>query len=378
MGNRWWQAAGLGLLTIVACAAGKEADNVAPPVEPPTAVAPAARPSRVTPPSQGARIEDEQNSIDVFKTLAPSTVFVTQNKLVRDLWSMRATEAPAGAGSGFVWDNAGHVVTNYHVVAGARSLTVTLQDRSVWPATVVGGDPRKDVAVLKIDAPTGALVPVTLPGDGYELEVGQKTLAIGNPFGLDHTLTTGVVSALGREIVGYGKVTIKGMIQTDASINPGNSGGPLLDSAGRLIGMNTMIYSQAGQSAGIGFAVPYTIVERVVTEIVATGQVTQLGIGATWVDDHLARRSGIDGVVLLEVADGTPAAAAGLHGLAMTQYGAKVGDILVSVDGAAIHDYDDLYNALDPHQPGDKVKLGILRGEKRIDVEVPLVAMSTD
>lgn len=367
--NRPWIGLGIAVAAILACAAGPDTDTPVPapvsvPVDPPP----------VTPPSPSALIEDEKNSIDVFKTVAPSTVFVTQNKLVRDLWSMRATEVPAGAGSGFLWDAAGHVVTNYHVVAGARSITVTLQDRTVWPASIVGGDPHKDVAVLKIEAPKAALVPVALPPDGYELQVGQKTLAIGNPFGLDHTLTTGVVSALGREIVGYGQVTIKGMIQTDASINPGNSGGPLLDSAGRLIGMNTMIYSQAGQSAGIGFAVPYTIVQRAVGQIIQTGHVTQLGIGATWVDDTLARRSGIDGVVLLEVQPGSPAAKAGLRGLSMTQNGPMVGDVIVSVDGTPVHDFDELYNALDPHQPGDRVKLGVLRGQKTEVIEVALIA----
>ena len=188
--------------------------------------------SVVPAPSPQARLEDERNTIDVFKAAAPATVFVTQNQLVVDRYRMRAAEVPAGTGSGFVWDTAGHVVTNYHVVDGARSLSVTLFDQSEWPAALVGGDPRKDVAVLKIDAPAERLVPIRRSEPGAELEVGQKTLAIGNPFGLDHTLTVGIISALGREVQGYGGLTIRGVIQTDASINPGNSGGPLLDSRG--------------------------------------------------------------------------------------------------------------------------------------------------
>jgi S1-C subfamily serine protease len=363
------------LLAVLAC--GTPESISAPPARrepaPAPPVTPPEPPPPVAPPSLGARVEDERNSIDVFKAVAPATVFVTQNQLVLDRYSMRASEVPSGAGTGFVWDEQGHVVTNYHVVDNARSLSVTLQDQSVWPATLVGGDPRKDVAVLHIEAPADKLVPVTLPPAGYTLEVGQKTLAIGNPFGLDHTLTTGVVSALGREIVGYGNATIKGMIQTDASINPGNSGGPLLDSAGRLIGMNTMIYSQAGQSAGIGFAVPHAIVERVVTQILANGAVTQLGIGVEIVDDRVAQRSGIQGVAVLQVRPGTPAAEAGLRGLRMTQRGPVVGDVIVSVDGEGVRNWDDLYNAFDPHHPGDRVKLGLVRDGQPLEVELPLV-----
>jgi S1-C subfamily serine protease len=375
-------SAGL-MLAILACA-GSESPSPARPSDPaPAAKAttspePSSPVAAVPPLSERARTEDEQNTIAVFRAAAPATVFVTQNQLVLDRYSLRATETPTGAGSGFIWDEQGHVVTNYHVVAGARSLTVTLHDQSVWPAQLVGGDPRKDVAVLKIEAPESALVPVARPPEGYELEVGQKTLAIGNPFGLDHTLTTGVVSALGREIVGYGNVTIKGMIQTDASINPGNSGGPLLDSGGRLIGMNTMIFSQAGQSAGIGFAVPHQTVDRVVTQIITTGKVTQVGIGISALEDAIARRAGIDGVAVLEVLPGTPAAKAGLRGLTMTPRGARVGDVIVAVDGAEIDDYDDLYNALDPRKPGEKVKLGILREGQKVEVEVPLVVVNTD
>jgi S1-C subfamily serine protease len=363
---------GCTVLTVLACTGAetlsRPADRSAPP---PGATVTAAAP--VQPPSAVAAIEDERNSIDVFRTMAPATVYVTQNQLVRDRYSMRQTEVPAGAGSGFVWDDKGHIVTNYHVIDNAQSLTVTLFDQSMWPATLVGGDPRKDVAVLKIDAPTSVLKAVVLPPPGYEPQVGQKTLAIGNPFGLDHTLTTGVVSALGREILGYGEVTIKGMIQTDASINPGNSGGPLLDSSGRLIGMNTMIFSQAGQSAGIGFAVPFTVIERVVTQVVATGRVSQVGIGVTLLPDHIARRAGINGVVIQEVRAGTPAAAAGIRGLTSGSRGPVLGDIITSIDGKAVKNYDELYNALDVRRPGETISLGLVRDGKPMSLELPLV-----
>lgn len=379
---RWVGVAGGVLLISVLACSGAETLSRAPerPNPAPSSSAQVADPAPVQPLSQVATIEDERNSIEVFRAMAPATVYVTQNQLVLDRYSMRATEVPAGAGSGFVWDGQGHVVTNYHVIDNARSLTVTLHDQSTWTAQLVGGDPRKDVAVLKIDAPASVLVPIVLPPAGYEPQVGQKTLAIGNPFGLDHTLTTGVVSALGREIVGYGNVTIKGMIQTDASINPGNSGGPLLDSAGRLIGMNTMIYSQAGQSAGIGFAVPHTVVERVVTQIIETGRVSQVGIGVTLVDDHIARRAGIEGVVIREVRPGSPAATAGIRGLSVSPRGAPVvGDVIVKIDGAAVRNYDELYNALDVHKAGDKVTVGISRDDKELSLVVPLVVVnSTD
>lgn len=373
--SRAWSGPFALLLAALACAAPDS--RSAPPAEPeaPVPTEAPSPPTPVPPPSPRARIEDERNSIDVFKAVAPATVFVTQNQLVLDRYSMRATEVATGTGSGFVWDRQGHVVTNFHVVDGARTLTVTLHDQSTWPAVFVGGDPRKDVAVLKIEAPAESLAAVQLPGPGYELEVGQKTLAIGNPFGLDHTLTTGVVSALGREIVGYGNVTIKGMIQTDASINPGNSGGPLLDSAGRLIGMNTMIYSQAGQSAGIGFAVPFPIVERVVTQIVERGAVVQLDIGADLLDDRVARRNGIEGVAVLKVRPGSPAAKEGLRGLQVTPRGALLGDIVVAVDGAPVRSYDDWYNALDPHREGDRVTLTVVRDGARREVQLPLVAL---
>jgi S1-C subfamily serine protease len=228
---------------------------------------------------------------------------------------------------------------------------------------LVGGDPRKDVAVLKLtNAPTTVVAIARHPAE-EPLEVGQKTVAIGNPFGLDHTLTVGVISALGREVVGYGNLTIPGMIQTDASINPGNSGGPLLDAQGRLIGMNTMIFSQSGSSAGIGFAVPSTTIERAVTQILTLGRVRQIGLGVSLVDPNLTRRQGIEGLAILEVAPDAPAARAGLQGITEMRRSARLGDVIVAIDGKAIATYDDLYQALDPHEPGDVVQVGVKRGD---------------
>ena len=212
----------------------------------------------------------------------------------------------------------------------------------------MGAEPRKDIAVLKIIVPKDKLTPVRLPPKGHALQVGQKVLAIGNPFALDHTLTTGVVSALGREVNGIGRVTIRDMIQTDAAINPGNSGGPLLDSSGRLIGMNTMILSKSGTSAGIGFAVPVDTIRRIVPQLIKNGKVEQVGLGVR-IDPlrRLERRFGIKGVVVLSVIEGTPAARAGLRGLRQTPEGLGLGDVLIGLDSERIKNYDDLYNALD-------------------------------
>lgn len=332
-------------------------------------------PAPVVPPSPNARIEDERNTVAVFKAAAPSTVFVTQTRVVVDYLAGTAEEVPAGSGSGFVWDTLGHVVTNFHVVQGARSLTVTFHDQQTLEAKVVGVEPRKDIAVLKVEAPAGALVPLKV-AERTTLEVGQKAIAIGNPFGLDHTLTTGVVSALGRQVQGIGGVTIRDMIQTDAAINPGNSGGPLLDSAGQLIGMNTMIFSKTGSSAGIGFAVPVSTIVRVVPQIVRTGKVEQVGLGVN-IDPsgRVEKRLGLRGVVVLGTQADGPAAKAGLQGLKQTRGGFVLGDVIVGIDDKAVKDYDDLYNALDAKKPGDQVTVKVLRGEATTSVTMPVTLL---
>jgi S1-C subfamily serine protease len=333
-------------------------------------------PAPVPPPSPGARIEDEKNTIGVFRAVAPSTVYVTQTRVVLDYFGGVAHEVPAGSGSGFIWDEQGHVVTNFHVVDGARSLTVTFHDQQTFEAKVVGLEPRKDVAVLKVDAPKSLLVPIRV-AKGTELEVGQKAIAIGNPFGLDFTLTTGVVSAIGRSVQGAGGVSIRDMIQTDAAINPGNSGGPLLDSEGQLIGMNTMIYSKSGASAGIGFAVPIATIARIVPQIIKTGRAEQIGLGIG-IDpmQRLERRIGLRGVIVLSVPEGSAAAKAGLKGITQTNRGIILGDVIVKVDDKDVRDFDALYSILDAHKPGDVVKVTVVRGDETRTVDITVTVLN--
>jgi S1-C subfamily serine protease len=333
-------------------------------------------PTDLPPLSPEARTENEKNTIAVFRTAARSTVFVTQQRKMVDYYGNQQ-EVAAGSGSGFVWDRDGHVVTNFHVVQGAASLTVTLQDHRTFEADVVGKEPRKDIAVLRIKAPQDALFPIQLPPEkARRLEVGQKALAIGNPFGLDQTLTTGVVSAIGREVLGIGGVSIRDMVQTDAAINPGNSGGPLLDSSGRLIGMNTMIYSRSGSSAGIGFAVPVAFIARVVPQIIRTGHAEQIGLGVR-IDttQRMEQRANIAGVIVLRVVPGSPAAAAGLRGIQQDFTGITLGDVIVAIDGERIENYDELYNTLDKHKAGEKVQVTTLRDGKKFEVTIPLVLL---
>jgi S1-C subfamily serine protease len=287
-------------------------------------------------------------------------VFVTQTRIVVDFLGDEQ-EVAAGSGSGFVWDETGHIVTNYHVVQGARALRATFQDQKTFDARLVGVEPRKDIAVLKVDAPRELLKPVTV-AQHANLDVGQKAIAIGNPFGLDHTLTTGVISALGRQVHGVGGVTIRDMIQTDAAINPGNSGGPLLDSSGTLIGMNTMIFSKTGAYAGIGFAVPATTIGRIVPQIIAKGHAEQLGFDIQ-IDPlgRLERRFGIRGVAVLAVPPEGAAARAGMRGIQQTADGLLLGDVIAGVDDQKVQDFDDLYNALDQHRAGDTVNVRLRR-----------------
>ncbi|MCW8126964.1 S1C family serine protease [Microbulbifer halophilus] len=309
--------------------------------------------------------DDEQNTMQVFNFASPSVVYVTNETVVRDRWSLRLHTVPKGAGSGFIWDDRGHVVTNYHVIEGASEVTITLQDRSEWPAELVGSAPEKDLAVLQIDAPRERLKSLEA-GTSDNLAVGRKVLAIGNPFGLDTTLTTGVVSALGREIKAANNRTIRNVIQTDAAINPGNSGGPLLDSRGRLIGVNTAIYSPSGTSVGIGFAIPVDTVKKIVPELIAHGRLVRPVIGIESAPDQWARHYGFDGVAVLRTAPGMPAERAGLRGVYRGRSGWQLGDIIVAVDRQPVRDYDDLLNVLENHRAGDEISLSYLRdGQKR-------------
>jgi S1-C subfamily serine protease len=329
----------------------------------------------IPPLTPGARTEDERNTIAVFRNVAASTVFVTQKRTVVDYFAGTTEEVPAGSGSGFVWDDAGHIVTNFHVVKDAEALTVTFQGQQVFPAKVVGVEPRKDVAVLFVEAPAALLKPVRYERH-VDLEVGQKAVAIGNPFGLDHSLTTGIISAVGRQVQGIGGVTIRDMIQTDAAINPGNSGGPLLDSSGELIGMNTMIFSKSGSSAGIGFAVPVGTIARVVPQIIKSGRAEQLGLGIN-VDPaaRIERRAGIRGVVVIAAPEGSQAEKAGLRGVSQTLGGITLGDVIVGVDAQKVDNYDDLYNVLDAHHAGDKVDVKVRRGDKIESVRLEVLVL---
>lgn len=319
---------------------------------------------------------EERNTIRVFERVSPSVVFVVNRGIQRDLFSRRTAEYLRGTGTGFIWDRAGHIVTNYHVIQGASSVSVII-DEQEYPARILGAEPKRDIAVLAIDIDPREtkLRPVAL-GNDDSLRVGQSVLAIGSPFGLERTLTTGVISALGRDIVGVGGVTIPDMIQTDASINPGNSGGPLLDSAGRLIGMNTMIYSKSGSSAGIGFAVPVRLVRRIVPQIIETGHAVTPALGVRYFDDDVARRLGLDGVLIRSVLPGSGAAKVGLRGTRQSRRGRiLLGDVIIGIDQRRVSNYDDLYNALDSYRPGDEVTVHFLRDGRRKKSRVRLTAL---
>lgn len=330
---------------------------------------PDAKPRSVA--ARGDLAEDEKNTIEIFQTVSSSVVYITSVELRRDFLSLNVYEIPKGTGSGFVWDREGRIVTNFHVIEDAQRVEVTLADNSTWKATLVGAAPDKDIAVLRIAASSSTLNPIPV-GESGNLLVGQKVFAIGNPFGLDRTITTGIVSALGREIKSITGRTIQGVIQTDAAINPGNSGGPLLDSAGRLIGVNTAIYSPSGASAGIGFAVPVDEVNRVVPDLIKHGRLIRPGLGVSVANDQIARQIGIKGVLVMAVRRGGNAEAAGLRGTYRSGGGIVLGDIIVGVDGNSVSNHDDLRNELDRFKVGDEVTLEIIRDERRVKVAIVL------
>lgn len=329
----------------------------------------------IAPPSANERsalLESERNTMDVFRRADPSVVFVTNKALRRDFFSMNVTEVPQGAGSGFLWDEHGHVVTNFHVLEGGQAFSVTLPTGVTRDARVVGVEPRKDIAVLHFDTEGLDLEPLPL-GTSASLAVGQKVLAIGNPFGLDRTLTTGIISALGREFPTQGGFLIEDVIQTDASINPGNSGGPLLDSRGRVIGVNTAIYSPSGASAGIGFAIPIDTVGRIVPQLIRFGQVRRVGLGVRVLSDQIVQRWGLAGVGIREVTPGTEAARAGLRSVRADRYGrVESVDILVGLDGEPIDGFASLANALDGREPGERVTLSVRRDDETVEIEIHL------
>jgi S1-C subfamily serine protease len=332
---------------------------------PPRAVAP-----------RGPLLPEEQTAIAIFEEARSSVVYITTMVYQRDLFTFNVQEIPQGTGSGFIWDEDGRVVTNYHVIYEAQNVQVTLSDQSKWKAELVGVAPDKDLAVLRIRAPREKLQPIRI-GASSDLKVGQIVFAIGNPFGLDQTLTKGVISALGREIESMTRRPIKGAIQTDAAINPGNSGGPLLDSAGRCIGINTAIYSPSGASAGVGFAVPVDIINRIVPQIIRYGKVIEPGLGIELAEDYQARQIGIDrGVLVLNL---DPRGAAAKAGILPTRYDEDgnlvLGDIIISIDGKRVGSTNDFYDILDGYQVGDTVRVVVVRASRQKTVSVTLQAV---
>lgn len=326
--------------------------------------------------ARGDLAADEQAAIAIFEQNSPSVVYITTVERVLSLWSRNVQEIPSGTGTGFVWDKAGHIVTNYHVVEGHKSAKVRLSDQRVFDALVVGVSPEHDLAVLQLQEAADVPPPVQIGSSG-DLRVGQKVLAIGNPFGLDHSLTAGIISALKRSIDSEDGGGMDGLIQTDAAINPGNSGGPLLDSAGRLIGVNVAIYSPSGASAGIGFAIPVDVVNRVVPRLVKDGHYTRAVLGVM-LDDSISEavnaKLGTQGVLVLQVQPDSPAAEAGIRSTELTARDDLVlGDIIQAIDGQPVNSADQLNAILDNYVRNGTVKVTLLReGKQTLEVEVVL------
>ena len=336
----------------------------------------ATEPRTVTP--RGNLAADEQSTIEIFRKASPSVVHITTLTRRRDRLSLKVLEIPEGTGTGFLYDDAGHVVTNYHVIRSAQAARVSLADNSSWSAKLVGYEPNKDLAVLKIDAPTDRLRKIDI-GSSSDLQVGQKVFAIGCPFGLDQTLTTGVISGLGREIESVGSLPIEGVIQTDAAINPGNSGGPLLDSSGRLIGVNTMVISESGLYSGVGFAVPVDIVNQVVPDLIRHGRIERAVLGVSLLEDSLAKKLGVlQGALVRDVFENSGAAQAGIQPTFENEDGSiHLGDVLLVVGGRAIRSTLDLLKALDGRKPGESVRVTLQRNGQPLVLDVQLQAAAS-
>jgi S1-C subfamily serine protease len=324
-----------------------------------------------TPLGENALLENERNTIDVFRATFESVVFVTSTQYQRSFFGLFANPINQGTGSGFIFDDDRHVVTNFHVVQGSNAFSVIFADGSAHDAKLIGVDPYKDLAVLELERSVDAPAPL-VHGSSKDLVVGQKVLAIGNPFGLDHTLTTGVISALGREMQSLANTTIEDVIQTDASINPGNSGGPLLDSHGRLIGVNTSIISSSGQSAGISFAVPVDTVKRVIPQLIKEGRVRRVGIGVSILPDNYAVKWGVEGVIVRDVVSGGPAADAGVRPMEVDRRGNVFVDVIVGINDTKIRNFDDLFRSFDTREPNEKVTVHIMREGRETLIEMAL------
>lgn len=353
-----WLAAPLLLLQTVGCSADSDEAGANAPTAAPTYLSFAT--------------DDERNTTEIFSKASPSVVSVTSSALRRNLFSFTVTEIPRGAGSGFVWSDSGLIVTNFHVVAGADRLTVTVQDEGDFEAEVVGVAPERDLAVLRLENPPETLKALPL-GDSSELTVGRKVLAIGNPFGLDSTLTVGIVSALDREIQSPSNRRIQGVIQTDAAINPGNSGGPLLNALGQVIGVNTAIYSPSGASAGIGFAIPVNMVKEVVPQLIAYGKILRPVLGVELANDQWTRRYGVEGVAIVRVLRGMPAATSGMVGASRGPRGEiRLGDIITHIDDRPIRNQDDYLSAMEQVKIGDTITIRTRRGDSERQFSVTL------
>ena len=325
--------------------------------------------------ARGELAADEQSTIELFENARASVVFISTRQQVQDFWTRNVFSVPRGTGSGFIWDSAGHVVTNFHVIQGASEATVRLADGRDYKAGLVGVSPAHDIAVLRIGVGFQGPPPVPV-GTSADLKVGQKVFAIGNPFGLDWTLTTGIVSALDRSLPSDSGATIEHLIQTDAAINPGNSGGPLLDSAGRLIGITTAIFSPSGASAGVGFAVPVDTVNRVVPQLIRSGRYIRPALGVE-IDEGINRRLGdvlqTTGVFVLRVQPGSAAEVAGLRAARIAEDGTFVaGDVIVGLDGRTIAGVGELLGRLDDYKVGDTVRIVVRRDGREVEIPVTL------
>ena len=319
-------------------------------------------------------LELEKRIIQVYQENVPSVVGVANIKVARNFWYGEEVEVPQGAGTGFVWDELGHIVTNFHVVDGGNSFLITFHgDKTQYKAKVVGASPKNDIAVLKLLKKKPMIKKVKL-ASSEQLKVGQLALAIGNPFGFDHSISRGIISALGRKMDGVGGVKIQDMIQTDAAINQGNSGGPLLDSSGNVIGVNTLIVSGSGSSAGLGFAVPIDTVKRIVPQLIKFGKVIRPGLGISVLEDYIrARYVGKKGVALSYVDPNGSAGQAGLRGMMRDRFGRTfLGDVILSVDGKEVNSRDDIYHVLGNYKIGDSVVIEYIRDDKKQKVRVKL------
>ncbi|GHF01052.1 S1C family serine protease [Thalassotalea profundi] len=324
--------------------------------------------------ARGELADTEKTTIDIFNKTSPSVVYISTSKTLRSFWSRDVRKVPRGTGSGIIWDEFGHIVTNYHVIKGASEANIRLNDGRTYPTRLVGISPNHDLAVLKIDVRLD-LPPAVPIGLSEDLQVGQSVLAIGNPFGLDYTLTSGIVSALNRSLSADSDLIINNLIQTDAAINPGNSGGPLLDSAGRLIGINTAIYSPSGTYAGIGFAVPVDTVNRVIPQLISTGRYTRPSMGISIDNDinrQLNRQLGIQGVVILEIAANSPAFKANLQSAQVTKFGITLGDVIQSINGKKVSSVKSFLSELDNFEIGETIPIGLLRDDKKIQIQITL------